>query len=134
MNKKIRILIADDHTFVRKGVASVLEDEPDFEMVGEAVDGQEAVEMAQALQPDVIVMDLVMPHKSGLEATREIIAANPKVCILILTSFAEDSNIFAAIQAGALSYLMKESFQRRACRSDPGRIPWRDASTAFFSP
>jgi two-component system, NarL family, response regulator LiaR len=109
MSDKIRILIADDHIFVRRGVVSVLEDEPDFELVGQAEDGIQAVAMAKELNPDVIVMDLVMPHKSGLDATREITAANPGIHILILTSFAEDENVFAAIQAGALSYLMKES-------------------------
>lgn len=106
---KIKILIADDHAIVREGLRSLLKFEPDFRVVGEATDGVEAVEKAGALKPDVILMDLVMPNKDGIEATREIHAANPEAGILVLTSFAEDNQVVAAIKAGALGYLLKDA-------------------------
>ena len=106
---RIRVLVADDHTIVRKGICALLATESGFEVVGEAQDGRQAVAEAQRLQPDVILMDLVMPCMDGLEATRRIIACQPGTRILVLTSFAGDDKVFPAIKAGALGYLLKDS-------------------------
>ena len=105
----IRVLITDDHSIVRKGIRALLATEPDIEVVGEAGDGAEAATQAQALRPDVILMDLVMPKVDGIEATRRILAQQPGMRILVLTSFAADDKVFPAIKAGALGYLLKDS-------------------------
>jgi NarL family two-component system response regulator LiaR len=105
----IHVMVADDHAIVRKGICALLATEPDIEVVGEAQDGQEAISMAQRVQPEVILMDLVMPGLDGLEATRYISARQPDARILVLTSFAGDDKIFPAIRAGALGYLLKDS-------------------------
>lgn len=105
----IRVLLADDHTIVRSGVRALLSTEPDIEVVGEVGNGAEAVAQAEALRPDVILMDLVMPGLSGIEATRQITASLPGTRVLVLTSFAADENVFPAIKAGALGYLLKDS-------------------------
>jgi NarL family two-component system response regulator LiaR len=107
--KKIRILIADDHEVVREGLGAIISTQPDMELAGRAVNGVEAVALAATLQPDVILMDLVMPHKDGLKAIGEIMVLNPQARILVLTSFANDSRVFPAIKAGALGYLLKDS-------------------------
>lgn len=109
MSNPIRILIADDHTLVRAGLSALLSSEPGMEVVGEAADGIEATDKAQALQPDVILLDLVMPRKDGIEAITEIYNANPGVRILVLTSYTDDDKVFPAIKAGALGYLLKDS-------------------------
>jgi NarL family two-component system response regulator LiaR len=106
---KIRVLVADDHAIVRKGICALLATEPDIEVIGEAGDGMEAVSQALEFEPDVILMDLVMPGTDGLEATRQISACQPQTRILVLTSFAGDDQIFPAIKAGALGYLLKDS-------------------------
>ena len=105
----IRVLIADDHAVVREGLRWMISTEPGIELVGEAADGVEAVDKARALQPDVILMDLVMPRKDGIEAIDEIVGERPEARILVLTSFAEDEKVFAAVKGGALGYLMKDS-------------------------
>lgn len=105
----IRVLVADDHAIVRKGICALLATEPDIEVVGEARDGRDAITMVQRVQPDVVLMDLVMPGIDGLEATRHISARHPDVRILVLTSFAGDDKVFPAIKAGALGYLLKDS-------------------------
>jgi NarL family two-component system response regulator LiaR len=105
----IRVLLTDDHAIVRKGVRALLATERDIQVVGEAGDGAEAVVEAEALLPDVILMDLVMPKLDGIEATRQIIARQPGTRILVLTSFAADEKVFPAIKAGALGYLLKDS-------------------------
>ena len=111
MNKKatIRILIADDHPVVRRGLASLLHTEPGLELVGEAENGAQAVTLARSLDPDVILMDLVMPGMDGLAAIAEIMQQNPDARILVITSFAEDDKVFPAIKAGARGYLLKET-------------------------
>jgi NarL family two-component system response regulator LiaR len=105
----IRVLIADDHAIVRRGLAMLLGTERDMKVVGEAQDGQEAVEKAGSLKPDVVLMDLVMPRMDGIEATRKITEAHPGVKVLVLTSFAADDKVFPAVKAGALGYLLKAS-------------------------
>jgi NarL family two-component system response regulator LiaR len=105
----IRILIVDDHAIVREGQRALIDTEPGMEIVGEAADGVQAVEMARSLQPDVILLDLVMPRKGGMEAIDEIRAHDPHARILVLTSFAEDEQVYAAIKAGALGYLLKDT-------------------------
>jgi len=112
MTEQIRILIADDHAIVRHGLRALFATQPDLELVGEAADGVEAVQQAAALQPDVILLDLAMPRKTGLEALADIKRADPNARILILTSFAEDDQVFPAIKAGALGYLLKDTSPR----------------------
>jgi len=105
----IRVLITDDHAIVRKGLTALLATERDMKVVGEAQDGQEAVEKAGSLKPDVVLMDLVMPRMDGIEATRKITEAHPEFKVLVLTSFAADDKVFPAVKAGALGYLLKDS-------------------------
>jgi NarL family two-component system response regulator LiaR len=107
--RTIRVLIADDHAIVRKGICALLATEPGIEVVGEAREGREAIMQANCLSPDVVLMDLVMPEVDGLEAIRRIAAQQPEVRILVLTSFDGDDKVFPAIRAGALGYLLKDS-------------------------
>ena len=107
--EKIRVLIADDHPIFRQGLRGILEAEPDIDVVGEASDGAEAIAMATALQPDVVMMDLAMPTVDGIEAIRRITEERPSARIIALTSFATDDKVFPAIQAGAAGYLLKET-------------------------
>jgi NarL family two-component system response regulator LiaR len=109
MTAVIRILIADDHTVVREGIKALLATQPGFETVGEARDGPEAVAKARLLKPDVILMDLVMPRKGGIEAIQEIKAQHPAVRILVFTSFADDELVFPAIKMGASGYILKDA-------------------------
>jgi NarL family two-component system response regulator LiaR len=109
MSDLIKILVVDDHMVVREGLCALLTPRNGMEVVGEAADGAEAVEKARTLKPDVILMDLNLPVKSGLEATAAIILENPAARILVLTSFDEDENISAAIRAGALGYVLKNT-------------------------
>lgn len=106
---KIRILLADDHTILRAGLRALLNAEPDMEVVGEAVDGEEAIGKAQELHPDVILMDVAMPGTNGLEATRRLKSMGLKSEILILTMYAEEEYLFQALQAGASGYLLKKA-------------------------
>jgi two-component system, NarL family, response regulator LiaR len=109
MPSTIRVLIVDDHEIVRKGIRALLATKRDIQVIAEAGDGVEAVALAQAHHPDVVLMDLVMPKMDGIQATREISAGVPGTRILVLTSFAADEQVFPAIQAGALGYLLKDS-------------------------
>jgi len=109
MSEDLRVLIADDHAVVREGLRALISSEPGMEVVAEAVDGVEAVLRARSMQPDVILLDLLMPRKNGIEAIGEIKQENPEARILVLTSFAEDDKVFPAIKAGALGYLLKDS-------------------------
>jgi NarL family two-component system response regulator LiaR len=109
MTETIRVLIVDDHTVVRDGLNALLSAEPGFEVVGSAADGLEAVALVQQLDPDVILLDLVMPRMDGVQATIEIKRTNPEARILVLTSFAENHQVFSAIKSGAIGYLMKDT-------------------------
>ncbi len=106
---RIRVLVVDDHVIVRRGIRAVLELEPDIELVGEAGNGVTAVAQAQALQPDVILMDLVMPNMDGVEAIRRIKAQRPDVHILVLSTFGGEETVLSAIKAGASGYQLKDS-------------------------
>lgn len=107
--KKVRVLMADDHTMFREGVRLLLETRGGFEVVGEAATGKEAVELARSLRPDVIVMDIGMPDMNGLDATRLIQADNPSSRVLILTMHDTDEYFFSALDAGASGYVLKEA-------------------------
>lgn len=109
MSADIRILICDDHAIVREGLRSLITTEPGMVVVGEASDGEAAIQLQKALQPDVILMDLMMPRKDGISAIREIRSNSSSARILVLTSFAEDDQVFPAIKAGALGYLLKDA-------------------------
>jgi two-component system, NarL family, response regulator LiaR len=109
MSSRIRVLVADDHAILRKGIRALLATEPDIDVVGEACDGLETVAQARSLHPDVILMDLMMPRMDGIEATRQITAEQPGMRVLVLTSFAADDKVFPAIKAGALGYILKDS-------------------------
>jgi two-component system, NarL family, response regulator LiaR len=105
----IRVLIVDDHTIVREGLRALIEGRKGFTIAGEAADGEQAIRQARLLKPHVILMDLKMPNKNGIDAIRAIKAENEAARILVLTSYAEDEQVFAAIQGGALGYLLKDS-------------------------
>lgn len=105
----IRVLIADDHTIVRRGIKALLAETEDVQVVGEAVNGLEAVRLSRQLNPDIILMDLLMPFMDGIEATRQVTASQPHIGVLVLTSFVHDDKVFPAIKAGAQGYLLKES-------------------------
>ncbi|HKC73973.1 MAG TPA: response regulator transcription factor [Chloroflexota bacterium] len=105
----IRVLIADDHAIVRVGLRALIATEPGMEVVGEAVDGTDAVRKARSLRPDVIVLDLVMPRKDGIQAAAEITREDSSARILVLTSFAEEDKLVPAFKAGAVGYLLKDS-------------------------
>lgn len=105
----IRILVADDHPIVRQGLRALIEAKPDMELAGEAADGIEAAALAHTLRPDVILLDLLMPRLDGISAIGQILSENADARIIVLTSFAEDDNVFPAIRAGAVGYLLKDS-------------------------
>jgi NarL family two-component system response regulator LiaR len=104
----IRLMLVDDHAIVREGLRMLLGEVPDLDLVGEAADGPEAVTTAAALLPDVILLDLMLPGMNGIEVTRRILAQQPACRIIVLTSFADDQNVLAAMQAGAAGYLLKD--------------------------
>ncbi len=107
MERTIRILIADDHALVREGLRAVLGSEPDMAVVGEAATGKEVLERAAELRPDVILMDIQMPGINGIEASRRILNASPKVGVVVLTMFEDDESVFSAMRAGARGYVLK---------------------------
>jgi two-component system, NarL family, response regulator LiaR len=107
MSQPIRILLADDHVMLRQGTAEILRKEADIEVIGEADNGQQAIDLALRLRPDIVVMDVRMPVMSGIEATRRIREARPEVQVLVLTAYDDDQYIFSLLQAGASGYLLK---------------------------
>lgn len=107
MSDTIRILIVDDHQAFRDGLRAMLKAAPDLDVVGEAEEGAQAVEMALTLQPDVILMDIQMPTLNGVDATRRIVYTSPHIGVIMLTMFEDDDSVFSAMRAGARGYLLK---------------------------
>lgn len=107
--RRIRVLVADDQSLIRRGMSMILSVEPDIEVVGQAEDGFEAIELARQLKPDVVLMDLNMPRMGGVVATREITAMLPQTRVMVLTTFDTDQMVFDAVRAGASAYLLKDA-------------------------
>lgn len=128
--KKISVLLADDHTVVRQGLRSLLAAEPDIEVIGEAENGRQAVQMAQRLQPNVAVMDIAMPQLNGLEATRQIIREGLATRVLILSSYGDDEYVHQLTEAGASGYLIKQTAANDLIKA----IREAHKGNAFFSP
>lgn len=126
----IRILIADDQLITRQGLRTLLAATPGIEVIGEAANGAEAIELAANLQPDVILMDLKMPEINGIEATRRIHRTSPHIALLVVTMFADDTSVFPAIRAGASGYLLKDADQAELVRA----IQTVAAGGVIFSP
>lgn len=116
-SEKISIVLVDDHAIVRQGLRTYLELQPDMEVLGEASNGTEGIAMVRDLLPDVVLMDLVMPNMTGVEATRAITAVAPSTRVIVLTSFSEDEQVFASIKAGAQGYLMKDVLPQELVRA-----------------
>lgn len=127
---QFHVLIADDHPLFRKGLRALLSATPDFDIVGEATTGQEAVELAAELQPDVILMDLQMPGINGVEATRQILHTSPHIRILVVTLFEDDASVFTALRAGARGYVLKDAQEEEMLRA----IRAVGSGEAIFSP
>jgi DNA-binding NarL/FixJ family response regulator len=126
----LRILVAEDHPLFRKGMISLLSSVPDFEVVGEAATGEEAVACASELQPDVILMDLQMPGMGGMEAARKILGERPSVRVLVVTLFEDDDSVFMALRAGARGYVLKDADEEEMVRA----IRAVGRGEAIFSP
>ena len=128
--KPITILLAEDHVVVREGFRRLLELEEDFQIVGEAQDGRQAVSLAKALVPDVILMDIAMPRLNGLEATRQIIKNLPTIKVIILSAHNDDAYVTTAIQSGAMGFLLKQTSSQDVCHAI--RDVWRGKT--YFDP
>jgi DNA-binding NarL/FixJ family response regulator len=126
----IKILLADDHAVMRTGLRLVLERQADFEVVGEASDGREAVAMAQKLGPDVLVTDIGMPNLNGIEAARQLAAAAPQIAVVVLSMHSDEAYVLRALKAGAKAYLLKESAESDLIAA----IRAVSSGKAFFSP
>jgi DNA-binding NarL/FixJ family response regulator len=113
----VRVVIADDHPMFRDGIRLVLSVEPAVELVGEAADGMEVVDLAADLQPDVVVMDLHLPGRNGIDATREVVATSPHIGVLVLTMFDDDDSVFRAMRAGARGFLLKGASHEELVRA-----------------
>jgi RNA polymerase sigma factor (sigma-70 family) len=107
--RKIRILIADDHGIVRKGLRLQLEQHSEFEVVGEATEGREAVRMAEEFLPDVVIMDIAMPNLNGIQATTQLVKKNPQIGVIILSMYSDETYLMRTLAAGAKGYLLKDS-------------------------
>jgi DNA-binding NarL/FixJ family response regulator len=116
MAPSIQILIADDHTLFRDGLRALFGSLPDTELVGEATTGDEAVALAETLQPDVVLMDIQMPGQNGIEATRRIVQTSPHIGVVVVTMFEDDDSVFAAMRAGARGYVLKGADQDEMLR------------------
>lgn len=126
----VRILVADDHTIIRSGLRMLLERQPGFQVVGEAADGRQAVELARALRPDVAMLDIAMPNLNGIEAARQIAAELPKTSIVILSVHSDEAYVLKALKAGARGYLLKDSAESDILNA----VRMVSAGKAFFSP
>lgn len=130
MTEQINILVVDDHAVVRTGISAWIASEPDLFLSGEAADGEEAIAKALELQPDVILMDLILPKKDGIDAIKDIIQGNPEARILVITSFSEKDNAIQAIKAGAMGFMMKDTSPEsmlQAIREVHKGNPWLSA-------
>lgn len=131
-----RVLVVDDHTIVRKGILMFLDSEPSIQIVGEAQDGQDAVQKATWLKPDVILLDLVMPDSDGISTIAELRARSPDTKIIVLTSFDDEENVIGAIRAGANGYLLKDADGDALLRAiqtvQNGGTPLHPAITDYF--
>jgi DNA-binding NarL/FixJ family response regulator len=133
MPKPIRILLADDHTIMRDGLRAMLERQPDIEVVGEAGDGRECVQLASQCAPNVVMMDVAMPEMNGIEAARRIIADLPGTHVLMLSMHQDESYVLRSLKAGALGYLLKDSPRDEvlaAIRAVAGGKPWLSGKVA----
>jgi DNA-binding NarL/FixJ family response regulator len=130
MTTQLRVLVADDHPMFRDGIMMLLATTPDLVAVGEASTGDEAIELAATLAPDVILMDIQMPGCSGVDATRRILAANPAVRVLIVTMFEDDASLFTAVRAGARGFVLKDAARADILRA----IRAVGQGEAIFSP
>ncbi|MDQ2950445.1 MAG: response regulator transcription factor [Acidobacteriota bacterium] len=128
--KPIRILLADDHTIMRNGLRLLLERQPGFQVIGEAADGRETVEMTETLRPDVVVLDIAMPNLNGIEAARQIASKLPGIAVVILSMHSDESYVLRALKAGARAYLLKDSAESDLI----GAIKAVTEGKAFFSP
>jgi DNA-binding NarL/FixJ family response regulator len=124
----IRVIVADDHPIVRSGLRALLDTLPDVNVVDEAEDGQAAIDQAARHAPDVVIMDIQMPGLDGIQAVRQIVAAHPRIGVLMLTMFEDDANVFAAVQGGARGYLLKGATHTEVAS------PPRPCRCAFQSP
>jgi two-component system, NarL family, response regulator NreC len=126
----IRILLADDHTVMRSGLRLLLERQPNLKVIGEAADGREAVTMAAAEAPDVVVMDIAMPHLNGVEAARQIVNHNGRIAVVILSMHSDESYVIRSLKAGARAYLLKDSAEADLIEA----IHAISVGKSFFSP
>lgn len=125
-----RVLLADDHTVMRAGLRLLLERQPDLVVVGEAADGRQTIEMAESLEPHVVVMDIAMPNLNGIEATRQIVGKRPAISVVILSMHSDESYVLRALKAGARAYLLKDSAEADLIRA----IRAVREGKSFFSP
>jgi|ERR1051326_4003961 DNA-binding NarL/FixJ family response regulator len=128
--EQLRIIIVDDHPLFRHGLATLVRGESDFELVGEATSGEEAITLAAELQPDVILMDIQMPGVNGIEAIRQIVHTSPHIRILVITMFEDDNSVFTAMRAGARGYILKDAQKADVLRA----IRAVGQNEAIFSP
>jgi DNA-binding NarL/FixJ family response regulator len=126
----IRILLADDHIVMRSGLRLLLERQPNLRVIGEAADGQEAVRLAAAEDPEVVIMDIAMPHLNGVEATRQIVTRNPETAVVILSMHSDESYVLRSLKAGARAYLLKDSAEADLIAA----ISAIQGGKSFFSP
>jgi len=130
MSGCIRILLADDHGIVRQGLRSVLSRDPLFQIVGEASNGREAVLLADSLNPNIVIIDIVMPELSGIEATAQIVKRNPSVCVIVLSMHSDETYLLRALNAGAKGYLLKDAAEVDLVRA----VHSVSRGKPFFSP
>ncbi|MFY9529442.1 MAG: response regulator transcription factor [Candidatus Acidiferrales bacterium] len=128
--RKVRILLADDHTVMRAGLRALLERQPNLEVVGEADDGRQTVELAASLVPDVVVVDIAMPNLNGVEATRQMVNKQPAISVVILSMYSDETYVMRALKAGARAYLLKDSAVTDLIRA----IEAVSQGKSFFSP